>query len=329
MKLAKCLLPALLCCLSVPPVSGQETDLRYWRRLRPPSRGDEFKLPGGVTADLHTGEVFVTDPFKQRIMIFDEEGLFRFEISSGRAFRSPGDIGLDPEGYIYTLAFHEGRREVVQLDFDGRFTTAFALSGLPEGVRPPRLTSLALSPAADRLYLVDSENRRLWVTDRQGTVVSSADLATGLTEEEAEELVLGHVDVYDDTVLVAIMTRGIVELYNLDGTLQGRVGLRGTAPCQTALPVAAALDDQGLVLILDKQRALMMRWDPMANRCLSEHLGFGTQEGAVYQPADMTLDRQGRLYVSQGFEGRVQAYAGFRPAAYPDTDAEDLDPQTE
>ena len=88
-----------------------------------------------------------------------------------------------------------------------------------------------------------------------------------------------------------------------------------SAPCQTAFPVAAALGADGTVVVLDWQRMLFMLWDPRTNRCLGETSGIGNAPGWLYQPSDLALDAEGRLYVSQGFEGRVQVFAGAAPAA--------------
>jgi hypothetical protein len=58
-----------------------------------------------------------------------------------------------------------------------------------------------------------------------------------------------------------------------------------------------------------------MTWDLARGVCVSEHYGFGNAPGAFYQPSDLALDSSGRLYVSQGFEGRIQVYEGARPAS--------------
>jgi len=294
-------------------VSQPLPEIHYSFRLFLPVQGDFFRKPLAVTADWEVGEIFVSDSLTNRILIFDRDGLFRFELSGGYFFRSPLDLAVDKEGYMFLLAYFRGRRAVSLLDFDGKFIEEIQLSGTTEAEREPRLKSLALSPDGNRLYFLDDANQRMWITDRKGTVLSSQDLANDLTEQEALEQVLGRVDVYHDTVLVAVPTAGQVYLYDLDGTWRTGVGIKGTAPCQTPFPIAAALDLSGNVIVADLKMSQLMIWDPATNNCLGAHGALGNAPGAFIRPVDLTLDRSGRIFVTQQFEGRVQAFDLVEP----------------
>jgi DNA-binding beta-propeller fold protein YncE len=291
-----------------------EARLPYLRRLALPAATDIFKWPRAVHADLHTGEVFVCDQLNNRIVIFDGAGRYRFQIPGGLVFHSPLDVAVTPEGYIVVLGFSESRRQLVLLDFDGKPLADLPLTGLPDGLEKPELISVALSPGGDRLYVLDQANFRLWIAGLDGWVTGSVDLIAELPEEEAREQFLGHVDVYGDTVLVSLPMDGSIRLFDLTGKPLGDVGTKGTSPCQTAFPIAAAMDREGHVLVLDQQRMLTMLWNPDGNKCLYETGGVGGRPGDLYKPADLALDAAGRVYISQGFEGRVQVYGGAAPA---------------
>jgi len=283
--------------------------------LEPPVVTDALISSDAVAADPVTGEIFVCDSRRNRIVIFDERGLYRDQITGGDAFSSPRDLAVDPSGRLVVLANRDRRPAIVNLDFDGLFLGEVALAELPAGVLHPYLTSVALSPSGDRLYLVDTANLRLWIVERKGTVIGSVDLARGVTDEsQRHDIVLGHVDVYGDRVLMAVASAGEVWIYDLDGKRQGWVGRKGTTGCRLAFPIAAALDQEGVVTILDQQRMIVQRRALSGNRCLSEYLGIGLAPGYLYFPQDLALDAAGRLYISQGFEGRVQVYDGLAPA---------------
>ena len=303
-------------CLLTGPTLAVEPDIVYDRKLVPPMRGDSFRVPKAVFTDLEAGEVFVSDPHNHRIVIFDQNGIFRHQIDGGVIFRSVADLAVDADGRILVLTSRVDPVGLLELDFDGTYLGDINLAGLPEDLEEsPTLSSFGLSAAGDRIYMLDTANQRLWLTDRKGLVEDSVDLTMDFDEEYLAERIFGRVDVYGDTVMVSVSRDGKIYLYDLDGQSKGAVGLKGTGPCQTMFPVAAALDQDGKIVVLDKQRAIFMRWDPQTNRCLSQHYGFGNVPGAMYQPDDIALDAFGQLYVIQGFEGRVQVYKGAIPAA--------------
>jgi hypothetical protein len=289
----------------------------YVRRLVLPVAEDTIGYPPGVTADLHTGEVFVCDARLNRVLVFDSEGLFLYEMPGGEVFTGPQDVAIDPEGRLVVAASYQLRPAVIELDFDGLFLREIRLSGLPEGVVSPLVSSLAISPRGDRLYLLDAANLRVWITDRDGAVRGSIDAGEGLSERQARDIILGHVDVYGETVLLPVASSAQVRLFDLDGKPVKTVGMRGTAGCTLAFPTAAALAGDDEVLIIDQQRMVLLRWSVSSNRCLGDYLGLGDAPGFVYFPMDIALDRSGQLFVAQGFEGRVQMYEGMTPAAGP------------
>ncbi len=286
----------------------------FVRGLVLPVADDAIGYPQSVTADLHTGEVFVCDARASRILVFDTQGLFVYEIPGGDAFTAPQDVAVDPEGRLVVVGSHDRRSAVVEVDFDGLFLRELQLSGLPDGIEEPRFGSVALSPTGDRLYLLDTMNLRVWICGRGGEVRGSIDLAAGLTEKAKRDLIPGHVDVYGDTLLVAVPSFSQVRLYELDGTPRRQTGVKGTAACALGFPTAAALNKDGELVIVDQQRMVVLRWNAEANRCLGEYIGYGNEPGYLYYPMDLALDGSGQLFVSQGFDGRVQMYSGMTPA---------------
>jgi hypothetical protein len=273
-------------------------------------------FPRGVTADLWTGETFVCDTRGNRILIFAPDGYYRYQIPGGILFSAPRDLAVDAHGFLVVVANHQGKRSLLELDFDGRFVDVIQLSGLPEAALEPNVSSVALSPSGDRLYVLDIANLVLWMADRDGTIHGAVEMAKDLSDDQRRDLILGKVDVYGDRLLIPFSSHGHVYLFDLDGNPLGSFGRYGTAGCRLAFPVAAALDVNDDLIIVDRQRMKLVRWDPEENVCLGEHYGPGTGQGYLYYPLDLALDREGRVYVSQGLGGRVQSYEGMAPAAH-------------
>ena len=146
---------ALAAALS-PPALAQEP--AFVRQLSLPVADDLIGYPRGVVADGHTGEVFVCDTRRGRILIFDTEGIFLHEIPGGDVFSAPRDLAVDPEGYLVVAANHQRRSALIELDFDGLFLGEIRLSGLPEDAVEPALVSVALSSDGARIYALDAAN---------------------------------------------------------------------------------------------------------------------------------------------------------------------------
>jgi DNA-binding beta-propeller fold protein YncE len=311
---------AIVLAASAPAAVAAEGDLpaapAYQQLLQLPTRGDQLGFPGSVIADLHTGEVFVPDIRNRRIAIFDHRGMFLYQVTGGEQFTGPRDLAVDPEGYILLTARIDEGVGLAWLDFDGRFIRPVVLAGKElEGAATPDLVSVALSPDGTTLFALDQANLTLWIADREGRVLKAVALVEQKESYGQGDFLLGHVDVYGDRVLVAIPSLGRIQVYDLEGRQLHSVGRQGTATCRTGFPMAAALDKDGNIIVIDQQRTLGMVWNMVSNKCLQEFSGIGRSPGAMYQPNDLALDRRGNVYVSQGFEGRVQVYKGFAPAA--------------
>ena len=288
----------------------------YLQLLKLPTRSDQIGFPGSVVVDLGTGEVFVPDIRNRRVSIFDQRGMFLYQITGGEQFSGPRDLAVDPDGYILLAASFGDNSSLRWLDFDGRHIKTVELSGEAlQGQAPLELISVALSPDGKTIFALDQANFTLWIADREGVVDKAILLVPDKSAEKGGDTILGHVDVYGDKVLIAVPSLGLVYVYDLEGEPIRHIGRKGTAPCRTAFPMAAALDRNGNIIIIDQQRTIGMIWNLESGKCLQEFSGIGRSPGAMYQPNDLALDSRGNVYVSQGFEGRVQVYKGFAPAA--------------
>jgi DNA-binding beta-propeller fold protein YncE len=281
-------------------------------------RGDEIGYANAVTVDNVTGEIFVCDSRYSRILIFDSDGFYRYQIRGGEVFSAPRDVAVDPEGYLFVLGHYVDGRSLLQLDFDGMFMREIQFSGNPvtEGV-VSNLSSVAISPSGDRLYVVDSNRLEVLISDRDGVIERVIKLSTAPLEEARKDMIAGRVDVYGDKMLLGMPTAARVDVYDLEGNFLTSVGQLGSAPCHLTRPVAGAMDANGNVFAVDSQRMAVAGFDHQTNVCVSDHFRPGGRPGDLYYPVDISLDAMGRLYISQGYQGRVQVYEGFLPAAEP------------
>ncbi len=281
-----------------------------------PVLGDRIVFASAVTVDETTGEVFVCDTRGNRILIFDREGSFSFEIPGGEVFSGPLDLAVHPDGFLFLITASSGSRgRFLKLDFDGLPIGELELIGLPAQLPAPMLESLAMTADGSRLAVLDGRNSRLWIVDQDGQFTAEIDLTTGLSNRQKEDLAPTKVDIYGDKILLAIPSMAQVWCYKLDGSSCGKFGKRGGGVCGLLFPTAAALESSGDYIMIDQQRMVILRWNPSSDSCDGEYYGPGDAPGYFYYPYDIYLDSGGQLYVAQGYKGKVQIYSGLEPAA--------------
>ena len=197
------LLLALVATLGLgPSLAAQPV---YQDILTLPVSGDRIVSAAAVTVDEATGEIFVCDERGDRVLIFDRDGLFRFEIPGGEVFSAPRDLAVDRDGYLFLLTAGGGSRgRLHTLDFDGLPIAEFELDGLPTDLPPPILESIAITADGSRLALLDGRNNLIWITDREGRIETRIDFTAELTEEQSSDLFPSKIDLYGDRIIVAI-----------------------------------------------------------------------------------------------------------------------------
>ncbi len=271
------------------------------RVVSPPGSANGFLRPSTMCIDRSSGELYVVDPGKHRIVVFDESGTYRFEFSAA-AGAAPSDIAIDRDGLVYLLFPSSQGAKILAYDFDGAFLNRVNL-GIPEDGVPVEPKSIAIDEQ-NRLFVLDETNVRICSADLSGALHGVFPLLSGLSEKERHELVFGAVRVDGDNLLVPVSSLGSIYLYGVDGTFRKAIGHQGSTPGELAFPVAAAVND-GVLLVLDKHRFVVSCFD-LAGRFLGEFGGQGASPGWFYHPTFLDVDRLGQVYVGQVFLNRVQ-----------------------
>ncbi|TLX87556.1 MAG: hypothetical protein E6L01_02080 [Thaumarchaeota archaeon] len=145
----------------------------------------QFHRPEDVRIEPHTGDIYVTDTYNNRIERFDKNFTFITKWGSkGTAdgqFRLPHAIGFDSKGNVYV---DELERPGVQIfDSDGKFLRKWGTVGTADGQFSLPQEHLWID-SHDHLYLVDgAPNPRIQIFDTDGhflgKVGSACKLSTG------------------------------------------------------------------------------------------------------------------------------------------------------
>ena len=270
------------------------------RSLRLPGEGDTMQRPKGLFMDRTHGEIFVGDSGNNRIVVFDREGLYRFEFDCADHVSMPGHVVVDSEGFVRVLGRDRDGAKIVRFDFDGIYVSEIRLDVPDAG----RWADMVIDEA-DRLFLLD-ERGQVHVLGRDGSVASRIDVTASFEASERRELVLGSITVHEGELYVPVSTFGRVLVFDFaTGRELRRIGRRGTLPGELSFAASVAVLPSGMVTVLDKMRFAVVCYAP-SGEFLGEFGGKGFRDGWFYHPSLLVSAGDDRVIVGQILDARVQ-----------------------
>lgn len=193
------------------------------------------------------GEVYVTDNFWGRVVVFGPTGAFRRVLGPAgdpRYLSAPTYLCPTPEGTM--LVSDSQNMRIVELTAAGeRVRTFGSIGSAPGQLGGPR--GIAID-GSGRIYVADEPNRRVSVFTREGVFVfqwlvpftfgvDTAPVIRGIQLDDA-----GRVHVTD-------VANGFIHVFDTNGALIARWGSRGTEPGQLSGPNDIEFDDRGRLAI--------------------------------------------------------------------------------
>lgn len=276
---------------------------QFVQRLTLPGEMNELLRPGRMFVDRHFGEVFVSDPGNNRVVIFDQNGVFRFEFYGSDLYGSAHDMVVDSKGYIYILGTTRLGHQLFKFDFDGTLVDTLDISGLTSTVYNA-VSSIAID-ADDNLYLVLPSDGRIVSLSSDGVERYRFPIAQTLDSKRLQEAVFGALTIDGDRAYLPISSMSLVEAYDLQGNLLKSFGIRGNLVGQFNFPVEVAVSKDGIIMVLDKHRFMVLCFDEQF-RFLGEFGGKGFNPGWFYHPDKLVVDTLNQVYIGQVFNSWVQ-----------------------
>jgi len=252
---------------------------------------------GRIAADKERNEIYVL--YKNSISVFNPSGMeiYRFgeDVDLGRIT----DIDVDQAGDILLLTYRESGYEVIRCNFRGDPVGRIDIKNLPDefsGFSPTRITC-----QDDNIYLVSMEEMKIIVITSDGQFETGYDIASllELSDKERNGKEIGGFSVNDDgDILFTIPV--LFRAYKLspDRKIAG-FGRAGGAPGNFGIVTGIVSDSRGNYIITDKLKNSVIIFDKNYN-FLKEFGYYGYRPENLVLPADLTLDRQNRIYVTQG-----------------------------
>lgn len=252
----------------------------------------------GVFYDKYNNEIYIADTGNHQVLVFDAEGLPRFQIRADQGLKAPLDVAVDRDNQIY--ASQMGKNGLQLFDFRG---------GHLADLRSP--DSAPFKPG--RLCLDDSGN--LYAADRQSAriLVYGADGAFrfqfgGKGEGQGKFRLISGVAVDSaGRIYVTDSRKNPVQVFDKTGKFLLSLGHRGLHDSDFSFAGGISIDRKDRIWIVDtfKHHVKVLKAD---GSFLFQFGAFGTEAGQFFFPVDIALDGNGRAYVLEKGANRVQVF---------------------
>jgi hypothetical protein len=251
------------------------------------------------------------------VRVFNGAGMESFR------FGGDGDLGLVQRvalienGDLLLLAASAGGQALVRCDYRGEIIGPFELKDLPEEFG--RFAPDLIQGQGGRMYLVETASMRVVVTDGQGKVEQTYDLAKVVRAKDPE-IKTGMNGFWADAKGNFFFTLPYAfTAFAMSPSKELRqFGTRGSSPGKFNIAGAIATDERGYVFVLDRLRSVVLIFDPSLKFILE--FGYrGDGPANLIAPFEIGVGNN-RVFVSQARSRGVKAFqydlSARRPKAF-------------
>lgn len=248
--------------------------------------------------------IYVSDTGNGRVQVFDYDGNPVAKIGKpgqGKGeFRFPYGIAVDPNGLIYVADLYNGNIQVFSQD--GQFLRYFGETDPNSDI----ITGPAgLAIAGGRLYVADVRKSQVLVFSMDGKLQQTI----GTKGEKPGQLSSPNsVAVNGNRVYVVDTGNDRIQVFSTDGTfIEAFDGGNGKGNSLTVNPRGLAFDGRGVLYVVSNLTNHVLGFD-RDGKWFFSFGSVGADDGKFYLPNGLTIDDQGRVYVTDTVNGRVVVF---------------------
>jgi sugar lactone lactonase YvrE len=261
----------------------------------------------GMVSD--NGRIYVVDAGRNAIVVFDpnppadgksnREGgqLMVWNGQDGKVgFNSPMAVANVWDGDI--AVSDAGAGAVLRINRNGEMVSYFGEQHLK------RPTGLAFDRKRGWLYVADTVANDIKVYDSSGQLVETV----GAPGEDAVSLnAPTYLTFVDDHLYVSDTLNSRIQVFDNDGRHVRSFGERGLNVGNLARPKGVAMDDAGIIYVVESYFGHLLAYNDKYELLLSI-TGTGEKDDKFALPSGVWTDTKGRIYLADMFNGRIVVY---------------------
>src|SRR5262249_387200 len=195
---------------------------------------ERFDAPGGIAIDRKNNIYVAEIGSKHRVQKLGPDGTFIAEWAPG--FYGPRKIAIGPDESVYVV--DTGRNRIVKFNLDGQVLASWGSEGSGDG-QFRGVSSVAVDPINNKMYVADPINSRIQVFDSNGKFLSKWSVPEWGKAIGYEDLAI---DSQTGRLYASSAHLNTVFVFDLNGTRLGR--LLPKPPDKLEGPSALALFDR-------------------------------------------------------------------------------------
>jgi hypothetical protein len=259
-----------------------------------------------VSIDKERTEVYVIS--YNYLRVFNEYGMEIYRFGDDLDLGSILDVAVDQKGDVLLLCYRGTEPSIVRCNYRGEPVTRIELKNLPpefSGFGPDRIAY-----QDGILYLVSMTGMRVLTVDAEGRFRKGIDLLPLLELDEASRgnvMMSGFSVDRGGNILFTVAVLFKAYMLSPDGKLTW-FGKPGSSPGKFNIAGGIARDSKGNFLVVDKLKSTVMVFNN--NFDYLSQFGFrGQRPENLISPDDMVIDKNDRIYVTQGRRRGINVYA--------------------
>ncbi len=284
-----------------PKLMSYQMSLNYDEEIKP------LLHPFYVYVDNWRKNIFVIDS-KGRIIVYDKNYLPLFTLDKRWGIIAPVCVVTDPKGNLYVLQYKGGGVTEIL-----KFNKALFLERI-YNIPDDKLALKIAVDESERIYVVlhSKSNRnenKVAVWDKEGKEIADIN-----PKEDGNPVPIENIKI-DSKGRIFLINLVDSKIYVFDKNYQllSKFGEKGGITGKLSNPKSVGVDEKrDLVYIVDYMRHVVNVFSLKTSaKYLFEFGGYGNAEGWFVFPNDVDVDWEGRVYVADTFNSRIQILSPY------------------